>query len=224
MAVSETTEYPMGINFDDIKEMFKETDRKFQETDRRFQETDRQFKETAREMAELNRETREQMKETAQETERMMLESKKAVDKQIGSLTNLFGDFTLGMVIPKLREKFYELGLVFLKSSPNPNIEDRINGISFEIDILLENGDTAMLVEVKTKLTKERIYSHIERMEKMRRYADLHGDKRTFLGAVAGFAISDEVRSLAFEEGFYVIEPDGENFVITPPQGKAKEW
>ena len=27
---------------------------------------------------------------------------------------------------------------------------------------------------------------HIERLEKMRKYADLHGDKRVFLGAVAG--------------------------------------
>ena len=186
----------------EVGERQKETDRKFQETDRKFQETDRKF----------------------QETERILTESKKALDKQIGSLTNLFGDFTLGMAAPKLRDKFYDLGLVFLKTSPNPVIEDKINGISFEIDILLENGSTAMLVEVKTKLTKERIYSHIERLEKMRRYADLHGDKRTFLGAVAGFAISGEVRTTALAEGFYVIEPDGENFTITPPQGKPKEW
>ena len=143
---------------------------------------------------------------------------------RLGSLTNLFGDLTLGMVAPKLRDKFADLGLVFPKTYLNAYVQDRINKISFETDITLENGDKAMLVEVKTKLTIERINKHIERLEKMRKHADLHGDKRTFLGAVAGFAITDEVRDLALQEGLYVIEPDGENFNITTPSGEAKEW
>jgi hypothetical protein len=58
----------------------------------------------------------------------------------------------------------------------------------------------------------------------MRRYANIHGDKRTFLGAVAGFAITEEIGKSALEEGFYIIEPDGENFNITPPSSKPKEW
>jgi hypothetical protein len=45
---------------------------------------------------------------------------------------------------------------------------------------MLENGDKAMVIEVKTKLAIERINKHVERLEKMRKYADLHGDKRTF--------------------------------------------
>ena len=81
-----------------------------------------------------------------------------------------------------------------------------------------------MLVEVKTKLTAERINKHKERLEKMRKHADLHGDKRRFLGAVAGVVITKEVRDYAMQEGFYIIEPDGENFCITPPGGKPREW
>ena len=146
------------------------------------------------------------------------------INKKIGSLTNLFGDLTLGMVAPKLREKFTDFGLVFLKSNKEAEINDKVNKISFEVDILLENGGKAMLVEVKTKLTVERINKHIERLEKMRRYADIHGDKRTFLGAVAGFAVTDEVREHALKEGLYLIEPDGDDFNITPPNDKPKEW
>jgi hypothetical protein len=89
---------------------------------------------------------------------------------------------------------------------------------------MLENGDKAMLVEVKTQLTVERINKHIERLEKMRKYADLHGDKRAFLGAVAGVVVTDEARDYALSQGFYFIEPSGENFNITPPNGKPKEW
>ena len=93
------------------------------------------------------------------------------------------------MVAPKLRDKFAGAGLVFLETSLNAYIQDKVNNISFETDITLKNGEKAMLVEVKTKLTVERVKKHIERLEKMRKFADLHGDKRKFLGAVAGFAI-----------------------------------
>ena len=158
------------------------------------------------------------------ETDRILKEKASILNAQIGSLTNLFGDFTLGMVAPKLREKFKEFGLVFPKANPNSVIDDTINNICLEVDIMLENGDKAMLVEVKTKLTIERINKHIERLEKMRKYADLHGDKRMFLGAVAGFAVTNEVREHALKVGFYLIEPDGENFIITPPNDKPKEW
>ena len=145
-------------------------------------------------------------------------------NKRIGSLTNLFGEIAEYMVAPKLREKFSELGLDFPKANPNSSVNDRVNNIFLEIDVMLENGDKAMLVEVKTKLTLERINNHIDRLEKMRAYANLHGDKRTFLGAVAGVVVTDEVRNYALNQGFYLIEPSGESFNITPPKGNPKEW
>ena len=206
-----------------VAERQEETDRQMKETDRQMKETDRQMKETDRQIKETDR----QMKETdrqMKETDRILSEKASLLNAQIGSLTNLFGDFTLGMVAPKLREKFMDFGLVFPKTSPNVYINDTKNKISLEIDMLLENGEKAMLVEVKTKLTEDRISKHVNRLEKMRKYADLHGDKRVFLGAVAGFAITDEVRTAALNQGFYLIEPDGENFNITPPGGKPKEW
>ena len=193
----------------ELRESQKETDRHMKETDR-----------IVKEVSASQKETNQQIKET----ERVLKESKEALDKQIGSLTNLFGDFTLGMVAPKIREKFMGLGLVFPKASLNAVIDDNENDISLEVDILLENGEKAMLVEVKTKLTEDRISKHIKRLEKMRKYGDIHGDKRTFLGAVAGFAITEEVRKTALNQGFYLIEPDGENFNITPPDSKPKEW
>ena len=166
-----------------------------------------------------------------QETDRIMKENAKRqkeeaedFNRRIGALTNLFGDVTEAMIAPKICEKFEEFGLNFPRANPNVRINDRVNKISFEIDIMLENGDKAMLVEVKTKLTIERIEYHINRIEKMRKYANLHGDKRIFLGAVAGIVVTDEVREYALNQGFYLIEPAGDNFNITPPNGKPKEW
>jgi hypothetical protein len=128
------------------------------------------------------------------------------------------------MVAPRLREKFVEFGLDFPRTNPGVYINDKVNKISLEIDIMLENGEKALLVEVKTKLTVERINKHIERLEKMRRYTDIRGNKRIFLGAVAGVVLDDEVRKYALDQGLYLIEPSGYNFNITVPTGKPKEW
>jgi len=176
-------------------------------------------------------EDREQLKESREqlkETERVLKEDsqrlKEELNKKIGALTNLFGDVTEAMIAPKICEKFEEFGLYFPRANPNVRINDRVNKISFEIDIMLENGEKAMLIEVKTKLTVERIDYHISRIEEMRKYADLHGDKRVFLGAVAGIVMIDKAREYALDNGFYLIEPAGDTFNITPPNGKPKEW
>ena len=162
--------------------------------------------------------------EKLKETERILKEKNTEFYEKLGHLTNLFGELTEAMVAPRICEKFNEFGFNFLRANPNPRFNDRVNGISFEVDIMLENSDKAMLIEAKTKLTIERVDKHIERLEEMRKYADLHGDKRIFLGAVAGIVLIDEVKDYALSKGFYFIEYAGDNFFITPPSGKPKEW
>jgi hypothetical protein len=176
--------------------------------------------ESQKELTESQKETWLQMKEN----ERIFKEQKEDFNTRLGSLTNLFGDVTEAMIAPKICEKFEEFGFSFLRANPNVRFNDRANDLSFEVDIMLENGDKAMLIEAKTKLTIERVDKHIERLEKMHKYANLHGDKRIFLGAVAGIVVTDEIRDYALSQGFYFIEYSGENFYITSPIGKPKEW
>ena len=102
-------------------------------------------------------------------------------------------------------------------------MEDNVNEIYAEIDAMLENGIQAMAVEVKVNLKPTDVDNHIERMEKIRKYADLHGDKRQFYGAVASTVISKEVELYAIRHGFYVIKPSGEDVTIVPPVSK-KIW
>ena len=155
-----------------------------------------------------------------QETDRIVKENA----RQIGRLGKRFGDVVEYMVAPNLRQKFRELGLNFPKANPNSDVSDFDNDIFLEIDIMLENGDKAMLVEVKTKPTTEDVQDHIDRLGKMRKYADLHGDKRTFLGAVAGVVMSENVKKYVLKQGFFAIEPSGETFIVTSPNGQPKEW
>ena len=153
-----------------------------------------------------------------------MAKQQKETDKQLGKLGKRMGEVVEYMVAPNLREKFRELGYDFPKANPNSDVSDKTNNIFLEIDVMLENGDKAMLVEVKTKLTTEHVKSHIERLEKMRKYADFRGDKRPFLGAVAGVVMTPNVKDYALKQGFFVVEPSGETFNITPPNNKPKEW
>jgi hypothetical protein len=174
-------------------------------------------------VAKRQEETAKRQEETARRqeaTDRQMQET----DRRLGKLGNRFGEVVEYMVVPNLREKFRELGLNFPQANQNSDVADYENGIFLEIDVKLENGDKVMLVEVKTKLTTGDIQEHIERLEKMRKYADLHGDKRTFLGAVAGVVMTLNVKEYALKQGFFVIEPSGDTFNITPPNGQPKEW
>jgi len=178
-------------------------------------------------VSKINEETACIVKRTARrqkENERQMKESKADFNRRLGEYINLFGEFTESMIAPGLRDKFREMGIDFEETSRDTVIHDAAHNIHLEIDVFLKNGDKAMLVEVKTKLTIERVNKHIERLEKMRKYADLHGDKRAFLGAVAGVVVTDEERNYALNQGLYVIEPSGETFNITPPNGQPKEW
>ena len=186
--------------------------------------------ETARRMEEMRDQQREQQKEAArrmEETDRRMAETDRQIkeyNRRFGDFTRRFGEVVEYMIAPNLREKFNELGYDFPSTASDRRIGDHKNNIFLEIDVMLENGDKAMLVEIKTKLTTEHVNDHVERMEKMRIYADLRGDKRSFLGAVAGVVIEQNVKEYALKRGFFVIEPSGESFYITPPDSTPQEW
>ena len=201
--------YPKDVTFEKVWATLDRITQKQEELAKSQKETDQQMKETDR-----------QIKETQKETDRQI----KDFNKRFGEFTKRFGEVVEYMIAPNLREKFKEFGLKFPQACSNKDVSDFDNDIFLEIDVMLENGDKAMLVEVKTKLSTEYVKGHIKRLEKMRVYADLHGDKRTFLGAVAGVVMTPNVKKYALAQGFFVIEPSGETFNITPPNGKPKEW
>ena len=169
--------------------------------------------------ASLDRLTQQQEK-TSFELEKLIKDN----NKRFGDINNRFGDLVECMISPNILDKFKDLGLEFETAAPNVKVRDHKNKIYFEIDVFLQNTTTAMLVEIKTELKIEYINEHINRLEKMRTFSDLHNEKRTFLGAVAGITISSDAKKYALENGFYLIEPLGEDLNITPPYIKHREW
>ena len=197
MAVTE------ALTYEKVWAMFQETREQIKETDRQMKETDRKFQESREE---LDR----RMKET---------------DRRIGELGNRFGELAEHLVAPSIMEKFNELHFTFENSSQNHEICDAEGRCIAEIDLLLENGNTVMVVEVKAKPQQKDVDEHIKRIEILRRRADTRNDTRKFQGAIAGAIMSESVRDYAHKTGFYVIEQTGDTVKISIPENfKAREW
>jgi len=190
----------------------KEISREWKEAAREARETAREAKETAREEKERRAELDRQMKET---------------DKKISALGSRIGEIVENMLGARIVDKFQALGYEVKRPVRNHYFSNSKLGISGEIDLVLYDGDVAILIEVKTKLETADVRRHMERMEKYRRYADARRDTTTrFIGAVAGAVVKEEAREFAHENGIYVIVQSGEAVEIVPvPEGfQVKEW
>jgi uncharacterized protein YjgD (DUF1641 family) len=186
--------------------------------------TENTLNKSIEEMKKTNEETKRALREANQETERTLnraIEStEKTLNKAIGGLGNTLGSLVEHIMTPDLPQKFKKLGYKF----------DRIikikyaEGIYAEIDAILENGALAMVVEVKTTLRQSDIDDHLVRMEKVRKYADEHGDKRQFMGAIAATITDKSTREYALKKGLFVIEPSGEDVKVTKPETEPRIW
>jgi hypothetical protein len=157
------------------------------------------------------------------ETEKAHKETEKTLNRAIGGLSNTLGSLIEHIMTPDLPRKFKSLGFSFDRITTVKWADGKGN-IYAEIDGLLENGDQAMVVEVKTTLRRGDVDDHLTRMEKVRRYADDHGDKRQFLGAMASTITDRDTKEYALAKGFFVIEPSGEDVRITKPASGPRVW
>jgi len=221
------SDYPQSVSPEKIWAILQEAAGIHKETKLQMQETDRLIKETIeiqKETVEIQKETKLQM----QETDRLIKENAKQMkitDRKVGELSNRFGELAEHLVAPSIREKFNELGFSFGEVSRDKEIVDAEGNSVAEVDILLENGDTVMVVEIKAKPSEKDVKEHIQRMEILRRRADARNDKRTFQGAIAGAIMGKAVRSHILKNGLYVIEQTGDTVKISIPEGfKARSW
>jgi hypothetical protein len=189
----------MATTYEEVLNLFRETDRKFQElveaqkeTDRKFQETDRKFQETDRKF---------------QETDRKL----KLVTTAIGDLGNRLGEFVEGLVKPAVVRLFQARGISV--HEVHPGVEVDRNGERLEIDLLVVNDTEAVLVEVKSKLSQADVDEHLERLGKFKRLMPRYAAVRAY-GAVAAMVLPDEVARYAYRRGLFVLAQTGDSVTI----------
>jgi hypothetical protein len=200
------------VTLDDVWAGFAELQKVHAETERGLQE-----------LRDVHAETEVSIKET-QEGLRDLKITVKKTSRIVGDLGNKFGEDAEHTLIPGLPEKFRQIKLDFGSMSRNKKINDREHNIRAEVDAFLENGRQMMAVEVKAKLQMGDVDNHIKRMEKLRAYADLHGDRRDLYGALAATVVNERERNYALENGFFVIEPSGEDVTVTTPDDRPRVW
>ena len=174
-------------------------------------------------------ESRVRTDELYAQTQKQFDKTQKSIDemsRKIGGIGGSLGDLTESMFSGVLWDKFEEYGIPVSSQSARKTFRDSNKKLLAEVDIFIENGQHAIPVEIKTKLSERDVDEHIERIETLRRYFDARGDKRKLLGAVAGGLVSEKILKYAQDNGLFVLVQSGECVTIAdPPEGfKAREW
>ncbi len=170
-----------------------------------------------------------------QETNRQMVESDRHIkerldrlDKQLGYFGRSLGDVVELLLVPGICEKMNAFGHSFTRIGPNKIIDRENKKTLTEIDLMLENGDEAMAVEIKTDLSVKWVNRHLERLRLLRKHESITGLKgRVLYAAVAGITIDEDAKELALESGMYVIsmmEDEERLEVDAPAQGNLGRW
>ncbi len=180
-----------------IKESSQETDRRFRETERFINE---KFAETARVVEETN--------------------------KSFGRLGNSWGDFLEGLAKPGLLEYFSKIGIEVHNVFSNVK-EERMKVRIYEIDLLMFNEKYVIAVEVKSKLTKERVDEHLTRLKKIIEYPPLifNIKGKMLIGAIAAVSSEPEVDEYAIRNGLYLmVQKSNLIEIVNPPDFRPAEW
>ncbi|MDR0328505.1 MAG: hypothetical protein LBI05_09445 [Planctomycetaceae bacterium] len=186
-----------------------------------------ELREIVREMSRESQQRFDQMSEKMRRSTEATDRQIKRTSREVGKLTTRIGRIIEHMVRGHIVDKFKVFGYAIGECSQNKKFGQDVVTPRGEIDLFLENGDVAILIEVKTTLETKDVRDHIERLEKFRRYTDMKGgDKRRFIGAVGGAVVTSEAETFAHENGMYVIVQSGKAVeIVTPPEEfKAREW
>ena len=211
------SEQTAPLTYEGIQEMFRQSSLEFKQW---LQESAQEFDHRLQEFARQR-----------QETERIIQAMAKRVEKtsqEVSSLGSRVGEIVENMVGGDIDKQFQALGYNVTSHGRNIIFGDEKTGDDGEIDLLLEDGDVAILIEAKTRLKVDDVLGHIERMEKYRAYLNRTGkaDRWQLVGAVACASVTPEVVKFAQRKGFYVIVQTGRMVeIVPPPEGfVAKRW
>jgi Holliday junction resolvase-like predicted endonuclease len=195
---------------------------------------DRERMERERERAERERERADRERERM-ERQREWEERQKRYDEKVAWIDQLAGKFSLNLgqlveyvFLPGIISKFNSLGYDFTAASSRKEYYRADKQKFTEIDLLLENRESVMVVEVKTNVALKDIGHHVKRMELLRENESItHFESKKLYAALAGLYIDNDAREAALDNGIYIVElfEDEERLEVTsPPEDKIGVW
>jgi hypothetical protein len=100
------------------------------------------------------------------------------------------------------------------------NVKRKANGKQVEIDLLLDNGSSLAIIEVKYRARAKNIEQLQKTIETYRELFPQHKDFKIY-GGIASFNLDDEVTAQAHEHGFFVLKRKGELMEVDSQGMKA---
>ena len=195
--------------FQDVKDLFVQTDRKFQDSDRKFQDTERLLKESSLESD-----------KRFQKTDKLIQDLRTT----IGQLGGRLGEFVEEMVKPAAVRLFHERGLDVRQVFRNVTRYDEQGQFLMEVDLLVVDSDTAVAIECKSNCSVDDVAEHLDRLSRFKEFFPQYVPFHLY-GAVAAMVMPDDVARFAYRKGLYVLAQSGETVVIrNDEQFRPREW
>ena len=182
------SEYGQPTSFQDVWKMFQETEKMFDKSHREFQEFWEQSKET---------------------------------NRKIDRLAKMYGGASENS--REMAEEFFKRGLeardsIFgFKYEQVDRLERKRKNLQGEYDIVLHNGEYAIVIEVKFKLHPDDVDDFIDR--KLPKFKPLFKEyaHKKVIGAMAAMSIPKESYEKAKKYGLLILSQSGENIAVMNP-------
>ncbi|PZV15536.1 MAG: hypothetical protein DCF21_11655 [Leptolyngbya sp.] len=131
--------------------------------------------------------------------------------REVAGLTTRWGQFVENLVAPSVIRLFQERGIEVQEISRR--MQSKRPGAEMEIDIFAVNGDVAVAVEVKSRLSRQDVDDFLARLGRFRQ-AFPHDTGYQIHGAVAGIEIDQGVDRYAYQQRLFVIKQTGDTVAI----------
>jgi hypothetical protein len=180
IAAQEGKEDPM--TFEQIREMFRDIGRSQKETDRQMKETDRQMKETDRRISNVTR--------------------------QVGGMANSNGDAAEELFATSLAAKMMFAGQRY--DAIDRNVKRKAGDRQGEFDIVLYNGASVAIIEVKNKAGAADLEKLVtKQLPDFRALFPLYRDHAVYLG-IGSRSFDNSVVKKAHELGIGILRQKGD--------------
>jgi hypothetical protein len=229
-----------SVTIADIYQLFRtsaeEFDRRLKESDRRIEqaklESDRRIEQArlesdrrAEEVEQYRAETARILAEAKLESERRTAENERTIaelKRLVNSLTTRWGRFVEELVQPAVLRLFQEKGIDIKEIYPRARVKRQ--GIGMEIDILAVDDTDVVLVECKSRLSKDDVDEFLEKLTRFK-IAFPHYKNYQAYGAVAGIEIDEGIDRYAYNKGLFVIKPSGDTVeIINDENFRPRTW
>jgi hypothetical protein len=200
------------VTLQDIYDLFRtsqaEADRRDAEAERRSQEAaaeaDRRGVEADRRAAAADRRL-ERLERIAANTSR-----------EVAGLTTRWGQFVENLVEPAAIRLFQGRGIDVQETARR--VKSKRPGAEMEIDVLVVDGNEAVAIEVKSRLSQRDVAGFVAKLGRFKQAFPHYGNYQIF-GAVAGIEIDAGVDRYAYQQGLFVIQQSGDSVQIANDLG-----